>query len=240
MPYKIIVANFKTTKRRAFFQHYLEELKGLKQPFRQVVLCPPAPYFYLFQPFIENNPAFVLGAQDSSSVSDKPLTGDITPLMLQDYAISHVILGHSERCMHLKEAKGVIQKKIVQALAHQLKPIVCVGEPLDIKEAQKTHAYLINQLASLLPAHCPQVIIAYEPLWAIGTGKTPKAEEVQEVAQHIKDYATLKNIDVTVLYGGSVQEKNSQDFLALPAVDGLLVGSAALDPKALCKIANVR
>ncbi|MGB0919665.1 MAG: triose-phosphate isomerase, partial [Holosporaceae bacterium] len=75
---------------------------------------------------------------------------------------------------------------------------------------------------------------------AIGTGKTPKAEEVQEVAQHIKDYATLKNIDVTVLYGGSVQEKNSQDFLALPAVDGLLVGSAALDPKALCKIANVR
>ena len=243
---KMVVANFKTQVSYASSKAYIKSLSTLlaaggkkkEASFDNIVICPPFPYLHLFKESDLLSHNIKLGAQDCSSCAGLPLTGDITPSMLKDFQVSHVVLGHSERLLHLKEAKRLIKKKVETALHAGLTPILCVGEPSWVKEAGTTDAYLTNQLTAMLPATCSKITLAYEPLWAVGTGKTPDPSTLESVLKHLRHYATLRGMTCTLLYGGSVDAKNCGAFFNLEELDGVLVGKASLKPDALLAMAR--
>ncbi|WP_052545742.1 triose-phosphate isomerase [Candidatus Hepatobacter penaei] len=236
--HKRIVANFKTHGRVDFFAHYLSVLSPLGPTPYTLILCPPAPYLSLFRDALPKD--FLLGAQDISPHDNTTVvTGDVTPAMLVDMGVSHVLIGHSERRTHHHESYTHLQQKINQALHHDLTPILCVGEPYDVYQQGKTHDFLADELRHILPAtpHKPMGL-AYEPLWAIGSGKTPTLQEIHGVTHFLQQCIHAHHQDTFVLYGGSVSSANAQSILALPSIDGVLVGKACLDPAFLMDFAQ--
>ncbi len=174
-----------------------------------------------------------IGAQDCSAQDNGAFTGDISAKMLKDVGCQHVILGHSERRMYHGEPSELIAAKVVRARESGLRAIVCVGETLEEREAGRADAIVIDQLRKSLPDRvtAESVTIAYEPVWAIGTGKTPTPEDVAAIHATIR--ASLKekldNPDsMRILYGGSVKPENAGSLLTLPNVNGALVGGASL------------
>jgi triosephosphate isomerase len=184
-----------------------------------VVICPPFPYLSIAKTNL------LLGAQNCSAFENGAYTGEVSAKMLSDIGCKYVILGHSERRQHFKENDSEVLAKAMLAHKHGLKAIICVGESLETYQSGKTEEFVSGQLTNYLDLDPSLTIIAYEPIWAIGTGLTPTVAEVEAITKSIKQKSKFP-----VLYGGSVNQKNCKDFANIKAVDGFLVGGASLDP----------
>jgi len=235
----IIAGNWKMNKTVAealdLVQGLKRDLAGVKEV--DVIVCPPfTALSEVSKVIVDSN--IRLGAQNMSEHIGGAYTGEIAAGMLKEFSVRYVILGHSERRMFQKESNELIAKKALAALAASIKPIICVGELLAEREAGQTEHVVSNQLRGSLEGisknQMEEVIIAYEPVWAIGTGKTATAEQAQEVHAFIRqelaaiyDEGVAKK--VRIQYGGSVKPNNVREILSKPDVDGALVGGASLE-----------
>ena len=203
----------------------------------KIVICPP---FTILGNFIQkSNKDIKFGAQDIHYEDSGAFTGSISSLMIKSLGAEFVIIGHSERRQYQKESIIELRKKICSALSKDLKVIFCIGEKLD--EIKKRSSILKNQLSSLPDKFSNKsIIIAYEPVWAIGTGKTPTTKDINRIHKSIRKMIHKKigkkASEISILYGGSVNPNNSKDILDLSDVDGALVGGASLKSKDFCKI----
>lgn len=200
----------------------------------QLAVCVPAPYLAQAQAALAGS-AVAWGGQDLSVHEAGAFTGEVSAAMLGDFGSTYAIVGHSERRSYHSESNELVAQKAMRALAAGLLPIVCVGETLAEREQGATDAVVVRQLKSVLDAVGAQlgnIVIAYEPVWAIGTGKTATPEMAQQVHELIRK--TLAQRDATaaqqvqILYGGSMKPDNARDLLAMPDIDGGLIGGASL------------
>lgn len=199
----------------------------------KVVICPPATLLSRMAERV-SGAEISLGGQDCHSAAKGAHTGDIAAGMLRDAGATHVILGHSERRTDHVETNETVRAKTEAALSEALTPIICIGETLEQREAGETLALMSEQLTGSVPAGADgaQIVIAYEPVWAIGTGKVATVEQIAEVHDHIRAHLTQRlgaSADMTpILYGGSVKPGNAAEIFATSNVDGALVGGASL------------
>ncbi len=213
-----------------------------------IAVLPPFVDIRSVQTLIDGDRLQLLyGAQDLSPFPSGAYTGDISGAMLAKLGCTFVIVGHSERRGHHGESNELVNSKVKAALSNGLTPILCVGESDEIRNAQTHIEYVIEQLnaslANITPAQVKKVVIAYEPIWAIGTGKTATADDAQEMAAAIRArIAKLANApaaaQIRILYGGSVKASLIKEIMACADVDGVLVGGASLDPEEFAKIAK--
>ncbi|MDD4556793.1 MAG: triose-phosphate isomerase [Alphaproteobacteria bacterium] len=200
----------------------------------EFLVCPPATLLTSVKKALKGA-RVALGAQDCHFNLKGAHTGDISPAMLTDVGCSYVILGHSERRADHGESNALINKKAVSAQAEGLKAVICIGETEAQRDAGKTLEVCREQILGSVPEGSTnkKTVIAYEPVWAIGTGKTPTAADVQEVHAEIRKVLSKKlgravANKIQILYGGSVKPTNAKEFLSLPDVDGALIGGASL------------
>ena len=244
---KLIVAgNWKMNKTVAEARDLVQGLKrevGLVKEI-DVVICPPFTALgEIHKAILDSN--IRLGAQNMSEHASGAYTGEIAAGMLKEFSVRYVILGHSERRQFQKESDELIAKKAAAAHAASLKPIVCVGELLEEREAGRTNqvvgAQLQGSLAGLTKAQMEETINAYEPVWAIGTGKTATPQQAQDVHAFIRKrieelYDETVARRVRIQYGGSVKPSNAREILSKPDVDGALVGGASLEIRSFSDI----
>jgi triosephosphate isomerase len=214
----------------------------------EIVIIPPFTDIRSVQTLVDGDRLRLLyGAQDISPAESGAHTGDISGSMLAKLGCSYVLVGHSERRNTHNEDNALVNRKIKSALANELKPILCVGEELIVREAGTHISFVLEQLRNSLKGfHKPdlkKIVIAYEPVWAIGTGKTATPEDAQEVCYAIRN--EMKKIgsdeiaeNCRLLYGGSVKSINTLDIMKEPDVDGALVGGASLDPEEFARISK--
>lgn len=209
-----------------------------------IVLCPPFPALSAVAHALEGQ-AVRLGAQNMHPEKNGAFTGEVSAEMLRTLYVTHVILGHSERRTYFGETDSFINKKVLAALAHELKPILCVGETLAEREAGSTLAvvrrHVEGGLAGVKPGQITSGIIAYEPVWAIGTGKVATTAQAQEVHAFIRDlltklYGAALAQKVRILYGGSMKPANASELLAEKDIDGGLIGGASLEAKSFIEL----
>lgn len=220
---KIIVANHKMNMQKDEIKEYISKLKNI-----DMIICPTAIYAPYF---IENG--FETGLQNIYYEDKGAYTGEISPFQASALGVKYVIIGHSERRELFKETNLDINKKIKSALRHHLKVILCIGETENQRNNYKE--VLKKQITEGLDGITEEVIIAYEPVWAIGTGKTPTNEDISEVAKYIK--SLLNN--PLVLYGGSVNSNNIKTLNEVKEVNGYLIGGASTKIDELLKIREV-
>jgi len=244
---KLIAGNWKMNGSLASNQALLKGiLSGLKDPACDIAVCVPAPYFAQCQALLATSPV-ELGAQDVSQYETGAYTGEVSVAMLKDFGVRYAIVGHSERRQYHGETDASVAAKAQRALANGVTPIVCVGETLAEREAGKTEEVVKRQLAAVihLNGHCiSEIVVAYEPVWAIGTGKTAMPEQAQAVHAVLRAQlkaATPQAERITILYGGSMNAANAEQLLAQPDIDGGLIGGASLKaPDFLTIIAAAR
>lgn len=233
---KLVAGNWKMNGSLAANTLLLTEIKsGLGNATSDVAVCVPSPYFAQCQSLL-SGAAIALGAQDVSSHEAGAYTGEVSTSMLQEFDCRYVIVGHSERRAYFAETNELIAQKTVRALNAGLTPIVCVGETLDQREAGQTDSVVAEQLnvvlASIAASDLAKIVVAYEPVWAIGTGKTATPAMAQEVHAMLRKQLQAKNAEaatqVRILYGGSMKPENAKELLAMSDIDGGLIGGAAL------------
>ncbi|MBU6500752.1 MAG: triose-phosphate isomerase [Patescibacteria group bacterium] len=229
---KLIVANWKMNLPA------LKPWKGFRvQKKTEIVICPPFPYF---QNVKGNLPGFKLGAQDVFWEKSGAYTGEVSPAMLKSFGVGYVIIGHSERREWLNETDEMINKKVKAALGAGLKIILCVGESWVVRKRGVSAAknFVKNQLARDLHdvKNKSGIIVAYEPVWAIGSGHSDKPSDAAEMARFIKSLFASSKSKIRLLYGGSVNDKDAASFLHYKEIDGALVGGASLKVRELKKI----
>ena len=237
---KIIIANWKMKlnlkESLSLYKKLAEKKEILKNT---IVICPDYLALSLIGSIFEKN-RIVLGAQDSAATDFGANTGEVSPVNLKTIGVKYVILGHSERREHLHENSAIINNKIKAALKNKLIPVLCVGEKLIEKKAGNAKLIITDQLKRALDGVVLKnnnLIIAYEPIWAIGSGKAIIPEEAEDMHQFIKSQAVkILKKSVQVIYGGSVDEKNVSLFSAQKNVDGFLVGGASLKANDFIKI----
>jgi triosephosphate isomerase (TIM) len=230
---KLVVGNWKMNGSRSSNAELLSALAA-KAPFLcDVAVCAPSPYLADVALSLQSGGIF-WGAQDCSSHEAGAYTGEVSAAMLAEFACRYVIVGHSERRALHGESDQLVADKAKIALAHNLTPIVCVGETLQEREAGQTEAVVKRQLSAVIHTlgHCiSQVVVAYEPVWAIGTGKTASPEQAQAVHALLRQQlaaATQKASQMLLLYGGSVKADNAATLFAQTDIDGGLIGGASL------------
>lgn len=232
---KIIVANWKLNGSFEFIDSYFNCLQSVNiKSDICVIICPP--YVYLDK-CNQKSQLFYIGAQDCSNLKSGAFTGDISTKMLKDSNCQFCLVGHSERRQIFKQTNEDVKLKTINLINEDLNPILCVGETLEEKELGKTKEILKKQIIESLPKNPSNkaIIIAYEPIWAIGTGLTPSLEEIDSIHSYIK--SGIKNYkNFKILYGGSVKSSNAGEIMTLDNVDGVLVGGASLDPVEFRKI----
>ena len=233
--HKIIAANWKMNGSEELIKEFS---KFAPEKHNDIIICPP---FTLLDSAKTLLPSFIkIGAQNCSEKDNGPYTGEISASMLREKSVSHVLIGHSERRTLFKESDDVIFKKAEAAIKSKLTPIVCIGETLSEKETNKTLQVLDSQINGSLAKIEPneKVIVAYEPIWAIGTGLTPNENEIKEAHLYIKTKLNQHfNTDIPILYGGSANSENCSQIISIDNVGGLLVGGASLkkqDFNAIC------
>lgn len=238
-----IAGNWKMNKTVYEAVQLVQELSYLTEEVEpekvDVVVCPPFVALKSISTFIEyEKPNFTLGAQNMHWEREGAYTGEISPAMLKDLKVEYVILGHSERRMYFYETDEIVAKKIRAAYDNELTPILCVGETLEEKESEQTNQVVQRQLFKALdglsPEEVEKLLVAYEPVWAIGTGKSAFPEAANDVARYLRALVGSKYTPevakkLRILYGGSVTPENVQDFTAEPDIDGVLVGGASLE-----------
>jgi triosephosphate isomerase len=233
---KLVVGNWKMNGSREANAALLSGIvAGIDSAKATCAVCVPAPYLHQCQELLAGSP-IGCGAQDVSAQAGGAFTGEISASMLAEYACRYVIVGHSERRAYHLESSDLVARKAVAALGKGLIPIVCVGETLEQREAGQTVQVVSEQLDAVLAlldeATMAQIVVAYEPVWAIGTGKNATPEMAQEVHAHLramlKKRSELAADTVPILYGGSMKPENAKALLAQPDIDGGLIGGAAL------------
>ena len=208
-------------------------LSGLAPNGADVAVCVPSPYLAQLHALLAGTPV-ALGAQDISQHEAGAYTGEVSAAMLKEFGVRYAIVGHSERRQYHGESDAVVAAKTARALASGVTPIVCVGETLAEREAGKTEETVKRQLAAVIHVngHCiSEIVVAYEPVWAIGTGKTATPEEAQQVHAVLRAQlhaATDRSAQMRILYGGSMNAANAAQLLAQSDIDGGLIGGAAL------------
>lgn len=210
----------------------------------EVVFCPPFTALAAVKQLIKGT-RFGLGAQNLYWKNEGAYTGEISPLMLKEIGCDYCVIGHSERRQYFGETDADVNQKVKAALDAGIKPIICVGESLEEREAGQTESLVRMQtekaLEGIEPSSVSQIVIAYEPIWAIGTGKSSDGPDANRVIGWIRDtvaarYGRDVADAVRIQYGGSVKPNNIQEFMDQPEIDGALVGGASLDPDSFVKI----
>lgn len=242
----VVIANWKMYKTCRQAAEFLDALPQETRSERRVdlVLCPPFTALETLGHALRPT-SVALGAQNVHWAEEGAYTGEISPLMLRDLGVTYVLVGHSERRQYFCESDETVNKRSLAALAHELIPVICVGESLDQREAGHTDDIVYRQvalaLAGVTVAQIPKLVFAYEPIWAIGTGKTCAADEANRVIGLIRHritslYTPAAAQAVSILYGGSVKPDTMSEQMAQPQIDGALVGGASLEPKAFATI----
>lgn len=231
---KLIAGNWKMNGSVAFNSELLSALLGGGPQWNcRVAVCVPAPYLQQVHALVAGS-GIDVGSQDVSAHESGAYTGELAVAMLKDFGVRYAIVGHSERRMYHGETDAVVAAKAQRALAGGITPIVCVGETLAEREAGKTEEVVKRQLAAVIHAngHCiSEIVLAYEPVWAIGTGKTASPEQAQEVHAVLRKQlqAASESADrVAILYGGSMNASNAASLLSQPDIGGGLIGGASL------------
>jgi triosephosphate isomerase len=203
---------------------------------REAVLCVPFTDLWLLSKNLHGS-RIRLGAQNIHWAAEGAYTGEISGPMLAEIGVRYVIVGHSERRQYFGETDDTVNLRLKAAQEFGIKPILCVGETKQQRTTGQTEPFIFNQLENdLVDIDQSNLVIAYEPIWAIGTGDTCAAEEANRMLKHIR--GVLKNDRVSLLYGGSVKPENIDELMAQPEIDGVLVGGASLDPDSFAKIVN--
>lgn len=204
---------------------------------QEVVVATPFPYLTKAKSLLKNYPGFFVAAQNCASEKSGAYTGEVSAEMLQSVGVDYVIIGHSERREYFQESNAILAKKVDQALAAGIKPIFCCGEPLEVRQAETQNAYVAKQLEEslfhLTEEQLKNVVIAYEPIWAIGTGLTASAAQAQDMHAFLRSQIANKfgreaALRMTILYGGSAKPGNAAELFSNPDVDGGLIGGASL------------
>ena len=244
---KVIAGNWKMNMLPNEAIKMIDELTPLvKDTENEVILC--VPYTDLFYSLlVAQNTNIKIGAQNMHFEESGAYTGEISGPMLKSIGVEYVIIGHSERRQYFAETDETVNKKVKAAFKYGLKPIVCVGETLEQREAGKANEIVTNQiekaLEGLTDEQVKNTIVAYEPIWAIGTGKTATAEDANEMTKAIRN--KIENIygqnvaeEVIIQYGGSVKSSNAKELFSMSDIDGGLVGGASLKSDEFAKIVN--
>ena len=246
---KIVAGNWKMNKSFSEAEELISEIADYieengKPDMVDIVLCPPFVYLEMVHDMVQDLPLFV-GAQNVSEYESGAYTGEISASMLSSMFIDYCIIGHSERRKYFNETDEAVAKKVAIALEYDVSPIFCCGELLSERQAGKHFEVVQKQLEKslfgLIPDDFSRLIIAYEPVWAIGTGVNATPQQAQEMHAFIrglivKKYGSKVSEEMSILYGGSCNSKNARELFANPDVDGGLIGGASLDSKEFIKI----
>ncbi len=243
----IIAANWKMhmtqAESEAFVTTFLREIGDLNEV--EIVVIPPFTAIRKVSELLTQTENVKVGAQNMHWERNGAFTGEISPALLRDLFVRYVVLGHSERRALFGETDGIVNRKVRAAHEAVLRPIVCIGETLEQREKGSVEKILSLQLhgslADLEAKELLETVIAYEPVWAIGTGKTATAEEAQEAHAFIRETLREMSDDATadkirIQYGGSVKPDNARSLMSQPDIDGALVGGASLDPRGFAQI----
>ncbi len=237
----IIAGNWKMNKNRQETKDFAEQVAGystrLDLPAVRILIAPPYPFLCEAISITENSPVAV-AAQEVSYRHNGAFTGEVSAAMLSSIQVPYCIIGHSERRQYHHETDANVKERMQRLFEHQITPIVCIGETLGQRDAGETAKVVLNQLqgcfAGIEPADSGKVIVAYEPVWAIGTGRTATPQQAQEVHHLIRQwFANNYKADIAtglhILYGGSVRPDNIMELLSQADIDGGLIGGASLD-----------
>ncbi|MCM3758731.1 triose-phosphate isomerase [Sporosarcina aquimarina] len=244
----IIAGNWKMYKTLDEAVAFIDSLAGKLKESDQVetVICSPALYLTTLVEKTKDLPVRI-GAQTMHEEVEGAFTGEISPTMLSSVGVEFVILGHSERRQYYNETDESVNRKVKSAFEHKLTPIVCVGESLEQREDNATSAIVSEQVkkafAGVNETDAASAIVAYEPIWAIGTGRTATAEDANEVCAQIRAvltdlYSESVAQAIRIQYGGSVKPGNIEELLSMSDIDGALVGGASLDPESFTALAE--
>lgn len=236
MRQKLVAGNWKMHGDQQMVTDLLNKLLSQQAPSVKLLVFPPYPYLSQAAELLANS-NIGLGAQDCSQAVEGAYTGEVSAAMLADMGVSHVLLGHSERRQYHAETDEQVLEKAQRVLVAGLVPLVCVGETLAQREAGETEKIVLQQLTSILQgltlAQLQKVVVAYEPVWAIGTGLTATPEQAQAVHALLRSAVAKFNQDLATsmlfLYGGSMKPDNAASLLKMPDIDGGLIGGASLD-----------
>lgn len=226
---KLIIANWKAFEGTEI----VERFKNFKAPAdseNKFIICPPTPLLSLLP---TENMGISLGAQDCSSHDNGAYTGEATASLLSQVGVKYCLIGHSERRQHCHETEEILSQKLIQAIKAGIIPIFCIGETAEERDQGRTEFVLQQQLLILTGLKPEQLIIAYEPVWAIGGDRTPTEAEIQSVHDYIN---REMEEDFTFVYGGSVSPNNAKSIMNIPGVNGVLVGRASADPEKLLQM----
>ncbi|MGB2272224.1 MAG: triose-phosphate isomerase [Pseudomonadales bacterium] len=249
---RLIAGNWKLNGDWSLCQQFVAAFAAEKPAKQQadvdVIVCPPAVYLARFAELIQSESSLLqLGAQDVSTEKQGAYTGEIAATMLSELAVEYGIAGHSERRYRFAETDQQVVNKMLNLFAANVTPIVCVGEPIEQREAGKAEDFIESQLIPVATALAEQglngrpMAIAYEPIWAVGTGKSATPEQAQSMHAYIRSVIArfIDTDELRVIYGGSVTPDNATALMAMPDIDGALIGGASLDPKQFVALANV-
>jgi len=239
---KLIVSNWKMNLNLSESKkliHKLTKSTLKKKHYLKKIICPQ----FLLIPNISSiikDTNLVLGAQNCHYEKEGAFTGESSIELLKSFNCKYIILGHSERRLFTADSNSLVRKKIKIALSTKIKPIVCIGEPLEFRKNKDYLKFLDKQLNECIP-ECNEIIVAYEPIWSIGTGLVPKFEEIFEIQNYIKNFLKKKKFikKISVLYGGSVSSNNIVNIIEESEVDGALIGGASLVEKEILKIISI-
>lgn len=240
---KLIVGNWKMNGRLTsglnLAKDVADRAEAAKPLAFDILICPPATLLWPIAEALMGSPV-LLGGQDCHPANHGAYTGDISAGMLADLGCRYVILGHSERRGAYEESCELIAKKVSAAQLAGLTTIVCVGETLEQRVSAVAEEAIVDQLAKSLPdkTHPSQLVVAYEPVWAIGSGQTPSVDDIRSVHRAIRASLGQMGEVTQILYGGSVTPSNAEEILGEPEIDGVLVGSASLNSDAFWGIAE--
>ncbi|AWL11522.1 Triose-phosphate isomerase [Saliniradius amylolyticus] len=240
----LVAGNWKMNGNLTLAESLADGIEQAELQVTEVVVCPPFPYLAAL-----SKRTLTLGAQDVSACESGAYTGDVSAAMLNEMGCRYVIVGHSERRDGHQESNALVGEKAAQALSQGLTPIVCVGESEQTRQAGLVESHIAEQLKAIVDSiggeAIAKIVIAYEPIWAIGTGQTATPEQAQAVHRFIRGY--LAEVDpaaaakIRILYGGSVKGSNAAELFAQPDVDGGLIGGASLKVDeflTICQAAN--
>jgi triosephosphate isomerase len=240
---QLVVGNWKMNGDKALVEVMQKHFAAVSLENMDVVICPPFPYLGLFDGKLK------LGSQNTSQFDSGAHTGEVSVAMLNEFNCEYVIVGHSERRSDNEESDVLVALKVEQVLKANLTPILCVGEPENVREDGTLFDYIAAQIDTVMNkvgiSQFTEIVLAYEPIWAIGTGKTASPVQAQEVHAFIRGHLAKQDAsiaaNIVILYGGSVKGNNAEELFSQVDVDGGLIGGASLDPKdflSICQAAN--
>jgi triosephosphate isomerase len=240
---QLVAGNWKMNGDKKLVEQMQKHFAGASLENMDVVICPPFPYLGLFDGKVK------LGSQNISQFDSGAHTGEVSVGMLKEFNCQYVIVGHSERRADNDESDELVAIKVEQTLVANLTPILCVGEPENVREDGTLFDYIAAQLDAVMlkvgVSQFADIVLAYEPIWAIGTGKTASPAQAQEVHAFIRGHLAKQDdniaANIVILYGGSVKGNNAQELFSQADVDGGLIGGASLNPEdflSICQAAN--